>query len=216
MQLYTYYRSSSSYRLRIALNLKGVAYEPRFIHLRNGDQFGDDYAKLNPQQQVPTLVLDDGTALVQSPAIIEWLEEAYPDPPLLPKDALGRYRVRALAAVVGTDIHPIDNLRVLKYVGQDLGASPEQVEAWFNNWIVLGFNGLEKMLADSPDTGTFCHGDSPTIADTYLVPQVFNAGRYKLSLDPYPTIKRIYAACQELEAFQKAAPKAQPDWEDPS
>jgi len=211
MILYTYFRSSSSYRVRIALNLKGLAYEPRFIHLRKGDQFADQYVDLNPQAQVPTLVTGDNKILVQSPAILEWIEEVYPDPPLLPEDPLGRQRVRALASVVGCDIHPIDNLRVLQYVTETLGASEDQLGAWFNHWITLGFDGLERLLAEDSDTGKFCHGDAPTLADIYLVPQVFNAGRFGLSMEPYPRIRQVYENCMALEAFEKASPPKQPD-----
>jgi maleylacetoacetate isomerase len=213
MILYGFARSSASFRVRIALNLKGLAYEQRSVHLRKGDQFGADYAKLNPQQQVPTLVTARGEALVQSPAILEWLEEAYPYPPLLPKDPAGRARVRALAALVGCDIHPIDNLRVLKYLQQVLQVTEGQFEDWFNHWIRLGFTGLERMLAESPATGRFCHGDAPGLADCYLVPQMFNAGRYKLDLAPFPTIRRIHAECMTLPAFDRAQWKNQPDWE---
>ena len=211
MILYTYFRSSSSYRVRIALNLKDLPYEPRFVHLRKGDQFADPYVELNPQAQVPTLVTDDNKILVQSPAILEWIEEAYPDPPLLPEDPIGRQRVRALAAVVGCDIHPIDNLRILKYLGDELDADEDKVAAWFNHWIALGFDGLERLLADDSDTGKFCHGDSPTMADVYLVPQVFNAGRFGFSMEPYPVIRQVYENCMALEAFEKASPPKQPD-----
>jgi maleylpyruvate isomerase len=213
MILYGFARSSASFRVRIALNLKGLAYEQRSVHLRKGDQFGADYAKLNPQQQVPTLVTERGETLVQSPAILEWLEEAYPYPPLLPKDPSGRARVRALAALVGCDIHPIDNLRVLKYLQQVLQVTEGQFEDWFNHWIRLGFTGLERMLAESPATGRFCHGDAPGLADCYLVPQMFNAGRFKLDLAPFPTIRRIHAECMKHPAFDRAQWKNQPDWE---
>lgn len=216
MKLYTYFRSSSSYRVRIALNLKRVDYEAAFIHLRKGDQFGADYVKVNPQQQVPTLITDDGDALVQSPAILEWIDETWPDPPLLPGDPLGRQRVRAIAALIGCDIHPIDNLRVLKYVTEELGATQDQLQAWFNHWVELGFDALEKMLDGDPETGRYCHGDSPTLADVYLAPQVFNSQRFKLPLDPYPNIKRIYDNCMALDAFHEASPPEQPDWENPT
>lgn len=213
MILYGYARSSASFRVRIALNLKGLAYEQRSVHLRKGDQFGADYAKVNPQQQVPSLVTDRGAVLVQSPAILEWLDEAYPYPPLLPKHPAGRARVRALAAAIGCDIHPIDNLRVLKYLQQVLQVTEGQFEDWFNHWIRLGFTAVERMLAESGETGRFCHGDAPGLADCYLVPQMFNAGRYKLDLAPFPTIRRIHAECMKLPEFDRAQWKNQPDWD---
>jgi maleylacetoacetate isomerase len=213
MHLYGYYRSSSSYRLRIALNLKGLTPEQSFIHLRKGDQFGEDYVKLNPQQQVPTLITDGGDALVQSPAILEWLEETYPEPPLLPADPIDRQRVRAIAAAVGCDIHPLGNLRVLKYVRDEFGQDEAGSFAWARHWVELGFTGIEAMLAGDGRTGRFCHGDAPTLADVYLVPQVFNSGRFGVDMGKFPTIARIHAACNEVEAFAKAAPGVQPDAE---
>ncbi len=213
MHLYGYYRSSSSYRLRIALNLKGLAPEQSFIHLRKGDQFGEDYVKLNPQQQVPTLITDGGDALVQSPAILEWLEETYPEPPLLPADPIDRQRVRAIAAAVGCDIHPLGNLRVLKYVRDEFGQDEAGSFAWARHWVELGFTGIEAMLAGDGRTGRFCHGDAPTMADVYLVPQVFNSARFGVDMGKFPTIARIHAACNEVEAFAKAAPGVQPDAE---
>jgi maleylpyruvate isomerase len=213
MILYSFHRSSASFRTRIALNLKAIPYEQRAIHLRKGEQFASAYAKLNPQDQVPTLVNDRGDVLVQSPAILEYLEETHPFPPLLPKDPVERARVRALAMVVGADIHPIDNLRVLNYLQKVLQVSEGQFEDWFNHWIALGFKGLEAMLAGHPQTGKFCHGDTPTLADVYLVPQVFNSLRFKLNLAPYPTIRRIHETCMQHPAFDKAQPKNQPDAE---
>jgi maleylpyruvate isomerase len=213
MHLYGYYRSSSSYRLRIALNLKGLAPEQSFIHLRKGDQFGADYVKLNPQQQVPTLITDGGDALVQSPAILEWLEETYPEPPLLPADPVDRQRVRAIAAAVGCDIHPLGNLRVLQYVRKEFGQDEAGTFAWARHWVELGFTGIEAMLAGSSKTGRFCHGDAPTMADVYLVPQVFNSGRFGVDMAKFPTIARIHAACGEVAAFADAAPGVQPDAE---
>lgn len=214
LHLYGYYRSSSAYRVRIALNLKGVDYEQTFIHLRNGDQFGEDYVKMNPQAQVPTLVLDDGTVMVQSPAILEWIEETWADPPLLPSDPLGRQRVRALAAVPGCDIHPIGNLRVLKHVRETYGQDMAGAADWARHWITLGFDGLERLLAESDATGSFCHGDSPTLADIYLMPQVYNAVRFKVDMAKYPTIQQVADANMELDAVQKAYPDNQPDFEE--
>ncbi len=213
MILYGYFRSSASFRMRIALNLKGLPYEQRFIHLRKGDQFGAEYVKLNPQEQVPTLINDRGEVFVQSPAMLEYLEETHPFPPLLPKDPVERARVRALAMVLGCDIHPIDNLRVLTYLQKVIQVSEGQFEDWYNHWIALGFRGLEAMLDGHPKTGTFCHGAAPGLAEIYLVPQMFNARRFKLPLDPYPHIRRIFDNCMKLEAFDKAQPSKQPDFE---
>jgi maleylpyruvate isomerase len=213
MHLYGYYRSSSSYRTRIALNLKGLAYDQTFVHLRKGEQFAADYVRLNPQQQVPTLVTDAGDVMVQSPAILEWLEETHPEPPLLPADPVDRQRVRALASAVGSDIHPIGNLRVLQYLRRELGQGEDAVTAWARHWVELGFTGIEAMLAGDARTGRFCHGDAPTLADVYLVPQVFNGARFGVDMARFPTIARIDAACGELAAFAEAAPGAQPDAE---
>lgn len=210
--LYTYYRSSASYRTRIALNLKGLDYEPRFIHLRKGDQFGADYVKLNPQQQVPTLI-DEGLVLIQSPAILEYLEEAYPTTPLLPRDLAGRARVRAIAAAVGCDIHPINNLRVLVYLKRELKQEQPAVDDWVRNWVRLGFTAIETLLADSEDTGAYCHGDLPTLADVYLAPQVYNAERFNYPVADHPTLKRVYDNAMQLDAFKRAYPENQPDAE---
>lgn len=213
MQFYGYFRSSASFRVRIALYLKNLPHDFKSIHLRKGDQFQAGYTKLNPQEQVPTIVTDKGDVLVQSPAILEWLEETHPAPPLLPKDPVERARVRAMAMVSGCDIHPIDNLRVLTYLQKALQVSEGQFEDWFNHWIALGFRGLEAMLAGHPKTGAYCHGDTPTLADIYLVPQVFNSLRFKLPMAPYPTIKRVFDHCMKHPAFDKAQPKNQPDFE---
>ena len=213
LTLYGYYRSSAAYRLRIALNLKGLACRQVSVHLRDGAQFAADYGRINPQHQVPTLETEAGDLLVQSPAIFEWLEESFPEPPLLPADAAGRQRVRALAAVPGCDIHPIGNLRVLQYLRQELGQDEDAVAAWARHWIELGFAGLERMLAGHPATGAFCHGDTPTMADAFLVPQLFNAARFGADMDRFPTIRRIGEACNALDAFQRAAPGNQEDAE---
>ncbi|HEX7006216.1 MAG TPA: maleylacetoacetate isomerase [Alphaproteobacteria bacterium] len=210
--LYTYYRSSASYRTRIALNLKGLAYEPKFIHLRKGEQFGADYVKLNPQQQVPTLI-DEGRVLIQSPAILEYLEEAYPTTPLLPRDIGGRARVRAIAAAIGCDIHPINNLRVLVYLKRELKLEQPTVDDWVRNWIRLGFTAIETLLAESGNTGTYCHGDHPTLADVYLAPQVYNAERFNYPVADHPTLKRVYDNAMKLDAFKRAYPENQPDAE---
>ena len=210
--LYGYWRSSAAYRVRIALNLKGLAFESRPIHLVNngGEQHGPDYRALNPQELVPCLV-DQGQVFTQSMAIIEYLDETRPQPPLLPADVAGRARVRALAQVVGCDIHPLGNLRVLQHLVTQFGADDSAKGVWSRHWIGEGFRALETMLAGDVATGRFCHGDTPTLADACLVPQVYNAVRWKLPMDDYPTIRRIYDACQALETFQQAAPEAQSD-----
>lgn len=213
MTLYSYWRSSAAYRVRIALNLKGLEYALKPVHLvkDGGEQHHDAYRKLNPQQLIPTLV--DGERVIrQSLAIIEYLDEAYPDAPrLLPHDLRERTRVRTLAQMVMCDIHPLGNLRVLQYLTRELGASDEQKLAWSRHWIEVGFEAMEALLAGSPEVGRFCSGDEPGLADCCLVPQVYNARRFGVPLDPYPTITRIDAACRELDAFQRAAPEVQPD-----
>jgi maleylpyruvate isomerase len=211
--LHNYFRSSTSYRVRIALALKGIAYRYIAYHLRKGEQRGAAYLGLNPQGLVPTLELPDGTRLTQSLAILAWLDETHPKPPLLPADALGRARVRALAEMVALDIHPINNLRVLAELRSRYGADDAAVAAWFNHWVHETFRPLEQMLASSPATGRFCHGDTPSLADICLVPQVANGGRFGVDLSPYPTIRRINEACMALDAFKAAAPSAQPDAE---
>ena len=214
-KLYTYFRSSAAYRVRIALALKGVAHEAIRVHLaRNGgEQHSPAYRDKNPQGLVPAFELDEGTVLTQSLAIIEYLDETQPGPALLPADAVGRARVRAIAQGIACDIHPVNNLRVLQYLGGQLGATQEQKDAWYHHWIATGLQGLEAMLAGHPDTDRFCHGDTPTLADCCLVPQLFNARRFNCPLDAYPTLLRIDAACAELPAFQQAAPGAQADAE---
>lgn len=212
MKLYGYYRSSATFRVRIALALKGLDYEATYVHLRKGEQFAPDYAAINPQRQVPSL-LDGDAVLVQSPAILEYLEEVHPDPPLLPLAPLARARVRAIAMAVGCDIHPLNNLRALKYVTGELGCSEDAMKAWYNHWVEIGFEGIEAMLAGDPATGQFCHGDTPTLADVYLVPQVFNAMRFDVPLDPYPTLMTIFETCMRLDAFDKSQPMKQPDAE---
>lgn len=212
MELFTYFRSSAAYRVRIALNLKGLQADYRFVHLvKDGGQHRQaEYLKLNPQGLVPALV-DDGHVLTQSLAIIEYLEETHPKPPLLPRDAAGRARVRALAQVVACEIHPVNNLRILKYLESAFGIDDAGRKQWYRHWVVEGFAALEKMLADNPATGRFCHGDAPTMADACLVPQVFNARRFEVDMQPFPTISRIDAECQKLNAFSAAAPENQAD-----
>jgi maleylacetoacetate isomerase len=213
MKLYGYSRSSAAFRVRIALNLKGLAYDQVSVHLRRNEQYKADYLARNPQGLVPTLDLD-GDLLTQSLAIIEFLEETHPAPPLLPRDAHARARVRALALTIACDIHPIDNLRVLRYLGNPLGHDEKAVENWFNHWIKMGFDGIERSLASDGDAGAFCHGDAPGLADICLVPQVFNAKRYpSFDLGPYANIQRIFANSMKLDAFAGAAPEKQPDYE---
>jgi maleylacetoacetate isomerase len=212
MKLYGYFRSSAAFRVRIALNLKKLDYETASIHLRRNDQSRPDYRNVNPQGLVPTLE-DAGQTLIQSLAIIEYLDEVYRDPPLLPMDSEGRARVRALAGIVACDIHPINNLRVLRYLMHELGHDETAIAAWYNHWIAAGFAALEPLLANDVRTGAFCHGDEPGLADLTLVPQVVNAERYRLDLAPYPTLTRIYENCMRLEPFITAHPNNQPDYE---
>ncbi|WP_448190796.1 maleylacetoacetate isomerase [Azospirillum sp. sgz301742] len=213
MKLYGYFRSSAAYRVRIALNLKGLAAEHIPVHLRKGEQKAGPFAALNPQKFVPALETDDGALLTQSLAIIEYLDEVHPHPALLPADPLDRARVRALALVVACDIHPLNNLRVLKHLNRALGLDEEARNTWSRHWIAEGFTALEAMLANDPRTGRFCHGDQPTLADVLLVPQVANAERVDCDLTPYPTIVRIATAARALPAFADAAPEKQPDAE---
>ncbi|MGV0759870.1 maleylacetoacetate isomerase [Tistrella mobilis] len=211
MKVYGYFRSSASYRLRIALNLKGLAPEQAFVHLRRGEQRTPDYLALNPEGLVPALVTDDGQVLTQSLAIIEWLDECFPLPRLMPEDADGRARVRAIALAIACDIHPIDNLRVLAYLRDRLGLDQAARDAWYAHWVAEGLTALEARLARDPATGRFCHGDAPTLADICLVPQLANAARMGCPLDAYPTLTRIAAAADTLAAFAAAAPGRQPD-----
>ena len=213
MKLYDYFRSSAAYRVRIALNLKRLAPERAFVHLRHGAQRAEAYLALNPQGLVPALETDGGDVLTQSLAIIEWLDESHPAPPLLPADAAGRARVRALALAIACDLHPLNNLRVLNYLTATLGATDAHRDGWYRYWCDVGFEALETQLAREASTGAFCHGGTPTLADICLVPQLANARRFKLELAPYPTLLRIDAACAALPAFADAAPAKQPDAE---
>jgi maleylacetoacetate isomerase len=212
MKLYDFHRSSAAFRVRIALNLKRLTAERAAIHLRRNEQIAPAYLALNPQGLVPALE-DDGQVFIQSLAIVEYLDETHPEPPLLPGHPADRARVRALAQIIACDIHPIDNLRVLRYLADPLGHDEATVGTWFNHWIVKGFEGLERILASDGQAGIHCHGDTPGLADICLVPQVFNARRYKLDLTPYPTIMRIFEACMKLPAFENARPEKQPDAE---
>jgi maleylpyruvate isomerase len=216
VKLYSYFRSSASYRVRIALNLKGLPYEYAPVHLTRGggEQFAAPFRKLNPQGLVP--VLQDGPrVLTQSLAIMEYLDELHPQPPLLPRDPAARARVRALALAVACDIHPLNNTKVLNYVTGVLGAGDDGRRSWYHHWIAEGLGALEASLAGGRETGKFCHGDAPGLADCCLVPQLFNARRFKCELSGYPTLLAIDRNCQALDAFQRAAPDQQPDAEQP-
>jgi maleylacetoacetate isomerase len=213
VKLYTYFRSSAAFRVRIALNLKGLAYEPRFVHLPKGQHREPAYGAVNPQALVPTLELDDGRRLAQSMAIIEYLEELHPRPPLLPEDPMARARVRSLSQLVACEIHPLNNLRALQYLRKQLGQNEDQVGVWYRHWIADGFAKIEAELAGAPEAGRYCHGDSPTMADCCLVPQVFNAKRYEFDAKQYPTTMRVFEECMKLTAFDRAQPSKQPDAE---
>jgi maleylacetoacetate isomerase len=213
MKLYDYFRSSAAYRVRIALNLKGEKPERAFVHLRRNVQRGDDYLAVNPQGLIPALVTDAGQVLTQSLAIIAYLDETYPKPPLMPATPAERARVRGIALEIACDIHPLNNLRVLLYLKNTLGVSDEQKDAWYKYWIDIGLEALETRLARDPATGRFCHGDAPTLADICLVPQLANARRMNVDVTPFPTLTRIEAACNALPAFADAAPAKQPDAE---
>lgn len=211
MKLYSYYRSSAAYRVRIALALKNIPYEIEAISLVNngGEHRTEAYASLNPQKLIPALA-DDGKIIGQSLAIMEYLEEKYPAIPLLPADALGRARVRSLALLIAADTHPLNNMRVQKYLVGEFGLTEEQKLRWYHHWIRENFVALEQMLK-SEETGEFCHGDEPTLADCCLVPQVYNAYRFNCDISDFPNIIRIAQRCNQLEAFQKASPEQQQD-----
>jgi maleylpyruvate isomerase len=214
MKLYTFFRSSASYRVRIALNLKGLSYEQAPIHLRRGggEQLSTAYRSINPQALVPALE-DGGRILTQSLAIIEYLEEKHPHPALLPRDPADKALVRSMAMVIACEVHPIQNLRVLNHVKKEYGQSDEQVNRWAQHWIDLGLTALEEMIVAQPKRGKFCFGDTPTPADICLVPQLGNARRYGCDLAKYPTILEIEKNCMALAAFADAAPERQPDAE---
>ena len=214
MKLYSYFRSSASFRVRIALALKGLDYDYVPVHLLQGggQQFAAEFKAMNPAALVP--VLDaDGTVLTQSLAIIEYLEETRPLPPLLPGDAAGRARVRAIALAIACEIHPLNNLRVLGYLKKTLGVAEEQRNDWYRHWVETGLATVEAMLASDSRTGVCCHGDMPTLADVCLVPQIFNAQRFNCRLDHVPTVMRIHEHCLTLPAFAKSVPALQPDVE---
>ena len=203
MKFYEAVLSSAAFRVRIALNLKGLAYESVVFDLRANQHLTEDYRRVNPMRSVPALELLPGQFLHQSMAIVEYLEETYPEPPLFPKDAMGRARVRALAQIVACDIHPLNNLRVLRYLARELKADDAARDKWYAHWIQEGFRALEAAL---PEGGSYSYGDTPTVADVFLVPQVTNAIRYKVDISAYPRARRIYDACMKLDAFAKAHP----------
>jgi maleylacetoacetate isomerase len=212
MKLYNYFRSSAAYRTRIAFNLKGIQPDTVEVDLRApvNDQLKPDYRSINPQALVPALTVED-TTIAQSLAIIEYLDETYPDPPLMPRSPVNRARVRAMALAIACDMHPLNNLRVLNYLRSPLGQDEETVNVWYRHWIAVGFGGLEQEARRATGDGRHMFGQSVTVADIYLVPQMFNARRFKCDLDPYPTLRAISAHLESLPAFAKAAPKAQPN-----
>ena len=206
MKLYTYFRSSAAYRVRIALNLKQVPYDPVAVNLISGEHATEAYAAVNPQKRVPALDIGE-TVLLQSPAILEYLDETYPEPPLLPLGAVARARVRAVCALIACDIHPLNNSGTLAYLKQRLGQDRSAVEAWYAHWVRAGFDAIERML----EPGPFAFGSHPTLADVYVVPQVFNARRFNVPLEAYPRITAVEEVCANIEAFQAAAPDRQAD-----
>jgi len=208
MQLYNYFRSSASYRVRIALALKGLDYDYKPVHLAKNEQFNESYAAVSAARLVPTL-RDGDNLLTQSLAIIEYLEETHPEPPLLPKEPLARARVRALALDIACEIHPLDNLRVLRYLVRDMKISEDDKNRWYKHWVETGLEVVERQLAAAP--AHFCHGDTPTIADCTLVPQIFNAQRFECRLDHVPNVMRVFEACMQLDAFENTRPEKCPD-----
>jgi maleylpyruvate isomerase len=210
MNLHSFFRSGTSHRLRIALNLKGLAYNYVAVDLRREEHLSDAFRAVNPQGMVPALEVD-GQIKTQSPAIIEWLEERYPTPPLLPPHVDDRAHVRALAAIVGCDIHPINNRRILEALRSDFGADDAAVNRWCATWITAGFDAFEALLAADQGRGDFCYGDAPSLADVYLVPQVESARRFKVDMARWPLISAVDAACANIEAFRLATPGNQPD-----
>jgi maleylacetoacetate isomerase/maleylpyruvate isomerase len=208
MQLYNYFRSSASYRVRIALALKGLDYNYTAIHLQKDEHLAESYAALSAARLLPTLV-DGEHTITQSLAIIEYLEETHPQPPLLPASPADRARVRALALDIACEIHPIDNLRVLRYLVRDMHVSEDDKNRWYRHWVETGLEVVERRLAAQP--GTYCHGDSPTLADCTLVPQIFNAQRMDCRLDHVPNVMRVFEACMKLDAFEQTRPERCPD-----
>ena len=209
MKLYSYYRSSAAYRIRIALNLKGLPYDYVPVNLLTREQKSEAYLARNPQGLVPALELDGGEILSQSIAILEWLEETSPPPALLPQDPLLRARVRSLVNNIACDVHPLNNISVLGYLKDHMGAGEEAIQAWYRNWVDRGFKAIELSLART--MGDCCFGDRPTLADVCLIPQVYNAYRFKVPMEDYPNIRQVNQHCNSLEAFARAAPEAQQD-----
>jgi maleylacetoacetate isomerase len=211
VKLYSYYRSSAAYRVRIALNLKGLAYETAAVHLvkDGGHNRRPEFRAINPQMRVPVLITDAGDTLIQSLAIMEYLEETHPEPPLLPKEPIARAKVRALAELVACDIHPLNNIGPLRYLKNDMGKDQAAIDTWYHHWILSGFEALEALI----EPGPFACGRQATIADICLVPQVYNARRLKVPLDKFPKIVGVDAACMMLPAFDRARPENQPDAE---
>jgi len=215
MKLYSYWRSSAAYRVRIALGLKNIPFEMIPIHLvkEGGQHLQEPYAALNPQKLVPILQLPDGTVLTQSMAILEYLEDVFPDPALLPKAPEDRAFVRSLCQIIASDIHPINNLRVLKYLTGPLAHADSQKTDWYRHWIHVGFDGFENMLKQRVGQHSFCYGTAPTLADVCLLPQIYNAARFEVDMTPYPLIQKIATHCHALSAFETARPENQPDAE---
>lgn len=210
MKLYGYFRSGTSHRTRIAMNLKQLDYESLSVNLAQDEQLESAFKDINPQGLVPVLETED-LVMFQSPAILEWLEETHPQHPLLPNDRAGRVRVRSLSAMIGCDIHPINNRRILQYLRNELNVNESQVMVWCQRWISDGFAALESLLAQDKHRGDFCYGNQPTLADCYLIPQVYSARRFKVDLSPYPNIVAIDKHCHTLQAFIEAAPENQPN-----
>ncbi len=211
MKLYTYYRSSAAFRVRIALNLKGIAYEMQSVHLvkDGGHNRRPEYRAVNPQMRVPALITDGGDILIQSLAMIEYLDEVHPQPPFLPKDPIARAKVRALADLIACDIHPLNNTSPLRYLKNSMGQPQSAIDAWYHHWVLEGFEALEALIAPGP----YACGDAVTLADICLVPQVYNARRLKVPLDKFPKIVAVEATCMKLPAFDRARPENQPDAE---
>ena len=209
MKLYSYFRSSAAFRVRIGMNLKGLSYTQIPVNLLDSEQLSDSYRAHNAQGLVPALALDDGTVMAQSMAILEWLEEAHPEPPLLPKDALDRAYVRGLCQHIACDVHPLNNMSVTNYLKEDLGADSEAIHRWYTRWMHRGFSAIEAQV--SGGNGRFCHGDTPGMTDCLLIPQMFNAFRFEVDMTPFPTLRSIYDHCYSLDAFIDANPANQPD-----
>lgn len=211
LTLHSYFRSSAAFRVRIALNLKGLDYEQIPVNLLKGEHRLEAHRRRNPQGLVPVLETEQGSALTQSMAICEYLEERYPEPPLLPESLEARARVRSLALLVACEMHPLNNVSVLGYLTDTIGVDEATKLAWYQHWVTKGFTAFEARLTQEAATGTFCHGDKPTLADVFLVPQMFNAERFNCDLSAFPTLVRIADRCRELPEFEKAAPAAQTD-----